>query len=59
MKKNNAKISIVLNDGTKQEFQKATLSFDDKLIYITIGSQYYVYSWFNVKRLCFNEAAND
>lgn len=59
MKKNNAKISIVLNDGTQQNFQKATLSFDDKLIYITIGSQYYVYSWINVKRLCFNEAAND
>lgn len=55
MKKNNAKISIVLNDGTKQDFQKATLSFDDKLIYIIIGSQYYVYSWINVKRLCFNE----
>lgn len=59
MKKNNAKISIVLNDGTKQEFQKAALSFDDRLIYIIIGSQYYVYSWINVKRLCFNEAAND
>lgn len=56
MKKSNAKISIVLNDGTKQEFQKASLSFDDKLIYINIGTQYYVYSWFNVKRLCFNEA---
>lgn len=55
MKKSNAKISIVLNDGTKQEFAKATLTFDDKLIYITIGSQYYVYSWINVKRLCFNE----
>lgn len=59
MKKNNARISIFLNDGTRQEFQKANLSFDDKLIYITIGSQYYVYSWLNVKRLCFNEAAND
>ena len=55
MKKNNAKVSIVLNDGTKQEFSKARLSFDDKLIYITICSQYYVYSWINVKRLCFNE----
>lgn len=55
MKKNNAKISIVLNDGTKQEFSKANLTFDDKLIYIVIGSQYYVYSWINVKRLCFNE----
>ena len=59
MKRNNAKIFIVLNDGTKQEFSKANLTFDDKLIYITIGTQYYVYSWINVKRLCFNEAAND
>lgn len=56
MKKSNAKIFIVLNDGTKQEFSKACLSFDDKLIYINIGAQYYVYSWTNVKRLCFNEA---
>lgn len=55
MKKNNAKIFIVLNDGTKQEFAKANLAFDDKLIYITIETQYYVYSWINVKRLCFNE----
>lgn len=55
MKKNNAKISIVLFDGTKQELSKACLSFDDKLIYINIGTQYFVYSWFNVKRLCFNE----
>lgn len=59
MKKSNAKISIVLNDGTQQNFQKASLGFDDKLIYINIGTQYYVYSWINVKRLCFNEVTND